>query len=242
MIFAPPFEAGCPIIPVTPPKTIITYNKKVMVVQPWQKLISPITSFCVQQLVDRRRTSTLLNFGDAFVAHTRNSLADGFLESECEWMLTIDDDMVVPFGNSEWYNAFTRFDLPEPFAGFNAIDRLMASKKTLVGALYFGRWPNAKAVYNEAMAYPKEAEYAKTAPIDLVKPCKWVGTGCMLIHRSVFEDIEKRFPKLARGPNKKGGNWFTSTEAHIVENLERVKDELQGPLSGEKAYKALQAL
>lgn len=64
----------------------------------------------------------------------------------------------------------------------------------------------------------------------------------MLIHRSVFEDIEKRFPRIARGPDKKGGQWFTSSEVSLVDQMEKAKEALEGPLTGEKAYKALQLL
>lgn len=229
-------------MPVPPPSTVITYGKKVMVVLPWHKQVSPVTSFCVSQIIDRRRTAAVLNFGDAFVAHSRNSCADVFLQSPCDYMLTIDDDMVVPFGNAQWFNAHTGFNLPEPFASFNALDRLIASGKTLIGALYFGRHPHGPPVYNEGTANSPEADFARTAPIDLVKPTKWVGTGCMLIHRSVFEDIEKRFPRLARGQDKKGGQWFTSSEMSVMDGLDRIQDALSGPLSGESAYKALNVL
>lgn len=235
-------SAGMGLIPVPPPTTVVTFGKKVMVVLPWHKQVSPVTTFCVSQLIDRRRTAAVLNFGDAFIAHSRNSCADVFLQSECEYMLTIDDDMVIPFGSPIWFNAHTRFNLPEPFASFNALDRLMSHKKTLVGALYFGRHINGPPVYNEGTASPQEAEFARSAPIDLAKPTKWVGTGCMLIHRKVFEDIEKRFPRIARGPNKKGGQWFTSSEVSLLDGLDRVRDALSGPLSGDSAYKALTTL
>ena len=181
-------------------EAVVVYHKKVMVVLPWWKQVSPITAFCVAQLIDRRRTSSMLNFGDAFIAHSRNSCVDIFLQSPCDWYLTIDDDMIVPFGNAKWFQAHTGFDdFPEKFLGLNAIDRLMSHKKSLVGALYFGRHRNGPPVYNEGGASAEEAAYARRAPYDLVKPTRWVGTGCMLVHRSVFEDIEKKFPRLARG-------------------------------------------
>jgi hypothetical protein len=233
---------GNPATFVIPSTTITTFAKKVMVVLPWQKQVSPITSYCVSQIMDRRRTASILNFGDAFVAHSRNSCADLFLQSPCDWMLTIDDDLVLPFGNAHWFNSFSGFDLPEPFASLNALDRLMSHGKTVVGALYFGRHPGAKAVFCEAMSIESENDYARKAPYDLIKPVKWVGTGCLLVHRSVFEDIEKRFPRLARGPNKMGGQWFTSTEVSLLDQLEKAKESLEGPLTGDKAYKALTIL
>jgi hypothetical protein len=186
----------------------------------------------------------MLNFGDAFVAHSRNTCVDSFLQTPCDWFLTIDDDMVVPFGNAEWFKMHTRFDdFPEKFLGLNAIDRLMGHGKTLVGALYFGRHPGGPPVYNEGALGGQEAAYARKAPHDLVKPTRWVGTGCMLVHRSVFEAIETKFPRLARGANKRGGHWFTSTEASLMERITSLRDQLQdGPLDGSKAYAAMAGL
>lgn len=232
---------GVPPLPVAPSTTIVTYGKKILVVLPWYKSVNPITSFCVGQLIDRRRTASMLNFGDAFVTHSRNSCADAFLRSDCEWMLTIDDDMIVPFGNADWYGKHTGFKFPEQFLAFNAIDRLISHKKSLVGALYFGRHRGANPVYNEG-ADKNEAIYARKGPHDQVKPTKWVGTGCMLIHRSVYLDIEKKFPTLARGADGKGGQWFTSTEASLLMRMKQLRDELtdNGPLTGAKAFRALE--
>jgi len=85
-----------------PPAQMVAYGKKVLVVLPWFKHVSPVTAFCVSRIIDQRRTAAVLQFGDAFVAHSRNSCADAFLNSTCEWMLTIDDDMLVPFGDAGW--------------------------------------------------------------------------------------------------------------------------------------------
>lgn len=234
--------AGIVPVPLVPPTTVTLFSKKVMVVLPWQKQTNPMTSFCVAQIMDRRRTASVLNFGDAFITHSRNTCADVFLSSTCDYMLMIDDDMLVPFGSPNWFNAHSDFNLVEPFASFNALDRLMSHGKTLVGALYFGRHRTAKAVYCEAMSNEKENDYARGAPYNQVKPTKWVGTGCMLVHRTVFEAIETRFPRLARGADKKGGQWFTSTEASFIDSVERAKEALEGPLNGEKAYNALTLL
>jgi hypothetical protein len=216
----------------------------VVVVLPWWKQVSPLTAFCVAQLVDRRRTSVMMNYGDAFVAHSRNTCVDSFLGTDCEWFLTIDDDMVIPFGNAGWFKTHTGFeDFPEKFLALNALDRLMSHKKSLVGALYFGRHPEGPPVYNEGGASKPESEFARKAPHDLIKPTKWVGTGCMLIHRTVFEDIEKKFPRLARNPQGRHGNWFTSTEAGVMEQIAALHARIQGvPLDGKVAYEALAGL
>jgi hypothetical protein len=160
----PTNTAGLPIIPVTPPSSIVMLQKRVMLVLPWGKHTNPISAYAVAQLQDRRRVTTALNWGDAFVAHSRNSCADLFLASDKEWMLTIDDDMIVPFGNAEWYNAHTRFNFSEKFAGLNALDRLLSHGKTLVGALYFGRYPGSSLGMGEDVQFCIRAQEAGHQP------------------------------------------------------------------------------
>jgi len=192
-------------------------GRRVAILLPWYKSTNPVTAFSVMSLLDRTKMSVMLNFGDAFIAHTRNTLAECFLKSPAEWAVTIDDDMVLPCGKAEWFNSFTRFNLPEKFSGRNAVTRLLSHGKTLVGALYFGRWAHGKPVYAEGMSDKAEEAWARREPQDICKPTKWVGTGCMLIHRSVLLDIEREFPNLARNPQGSKGQWFTSSEHDLRE-------------------------
>jgi hypothetical protein len=237
--------AGIPLVAV-PPKTTLTLataNTKVFVALPWQKSTNPITAFCVAGLIDRSRTVACLNFGDAFVAHSRNKCVELFLASPCEWLLMLDDDMVIPFGNAKWFNAYCGTDFPEQFAGANAIDRLLSHKKTLVGGLYFGRHQHGAPMFGEGAATAQEAAFARKAPMDLIKPTRWVATGCMLIHRKVFEAIEKRFPRLARNAQGQRGNWFSSSEHSLMDDVDKCREVLStGPMTGEKALKAYQIL
>lgn len=235
--------SGCEPIPAVKDSSQVTlFSKKVMIILPWFKQVSPITAFCAAQLIDRRRTATLLNWGDAFIAHTRNHCAEIFLQSSFDYALWLDDDMVCPFGNAEWYRLHTGFDFAEPFMSLNTLDRLMSHGKTLVGGLYYGRHKFGPPVTNEG-ANQQVADYYRKGPYDKIQETRWVGTGCLLSHRSVFEDIEKAFPRLARGPSKTGGNWFSSSEASLMDNVQRVRDALaSGPVTAEKAYKALEGL
>lgn len=217
-------------------------DKKVVIALPWYKSVSPLTAFCVSQLADKRRTDMLMSYGDAFIAHTRNNIADAFLATDAEWLLQIDDDMVVPFGNGNWFQAQTGLNVPEPFASFNAIDRLLSHGKTVVGALYWGRWAGAGAVYGEGHIQ-SEKTMLKSAPKDLCKPTRWVGTGCLLTHRNVYLDIEAKFPKLARGADGKHGQWYSSSEHSLLDSVNRVHQMLsEGPMTGEKAMKAYEML
>lgn len=215
-------------IPATPKR-----RPDILIGLPWYKYTNPLTAFSVMGLIDRRRTAISLNFGDAFVVHSRNKIGDAFLKSRHEWLLTIDDDMVVPFGNGKWFNAMTPLRIPEPFASFNTIDRLMSHGKTLVGGLYFGRWKHGAPMFGEGTKDPQLAQFCRSGPHDRLQPTRWVGTGCMLIHRSVFEDIEKSFPYLARKKDggTRGGQWFTSSEHELMSDVDRVLDRIS-PVNG----------
>jgi len=225
---------------VSPPfPTVNMGGKRVMLTMPWQKHTTPQTAFSVMGLFDRRRCGRLLNFGDAFVAHTRNTCADLFLASDLEWMLTIDDDMIVPFGDARWFNAHTGFALPPEYAGLNALDRLLSHNKTLVGGLYFGRHKKGKAMFCEGANNPQEAAYARKAPHNVIKPTRWVATGCLLVHRSVYTDIEAKFPRLARRVDGKGGQWFSTSEHSVMEGIEDLRRLLSdGMHTAEKSYQA----
>lgn len=228
------------------PRTTVqaaTMNTKVYLCLPWMKMTNPMTAMCLSGLVERRRTTTCLNFGDAFVSHSRNTCADLFLASNCDWSFWMDDDMLIPFGNAKWFNAYTGGNLPEQFAGLHAIDRLLSHGKTVVGGLYFGRHPHGAAMYSEGATIPSEKEFARRAPMNLVKPTRWVATGCLMIHRNVFLDIEKKFPRLARRPDGMGGQWFSSSEHNLQSALDRARAVLTGEkLSGEHAYRVHQIL
>jgi len=235
--------SGLEISPVAPPKSVVIFDRKVFVALPWYKNVHPATAFSVSQLLDKRRTSAAMSMGDAFLPHTRNSLADAFLGTDCDYMLSVDDDMILPCAQAKWFKGFTGFDwMPDEFAGLNSIDRLMSHKKSVVGALYFGRYKHGPPVFAEG-AQPDMAREARQAPVDKIFKTNWIGTGCILIHRKVFEDIEKRFPRLARGSDGKGGQWFTSSEHSLLDDVDRVRQMLsKGPMDGQKALKAYEIL
>jgi hypothetical protein len=60
----------------------------------------------------------------------------------------------------------------------------------------------------------------------------------MLIHRSVYEDIEKKFPRLARKSDGRGGQWFSTSEHSVMEQLEGLRKLLSEAPSAELAYRA----
>ena len=59
-------------------------GRQVCVVFPWYKTSSPKTVFSLMSLLDRTRMAVMLDYGDAFIAHSRNKLADQFLKTGLE--------------------------------------------------------------------------------------------------------------------------------------------------------------
>lgn len=221
------------------PESPFFESRKVCITLPFYKSVEPRTMFAIMSLLDRKKTACMLDHGDAYIQHSRNKLADNFLKSGLEWQLTFDDDCIPPFGNAKIFNQFTGFNFPEKFAGLNTIDRLLSSGKTLIGGLYFGRWHHGKPVYAEGSESKQEEAFCRRGPQDLVKPTRWFGTGCALIHRSVYLDIEKHFPHLARKPDGTGGNWFTSSEHDLRNAVTKAIASLE---AGEDATSALEVL
>lgn len=239
-------SSGVPLIPVPRQSGMgpaDVQRAKVMLALPWHKSTNPLTAFSLLQLYDKRRMSIALNFGDSFLAHSRNHCVDAFLASDLEWLLMVDDDMVLPCNNAKWFNGVTGFELPEKFAGLHAVDRLLKHGKTLVGGLYWGRSEQGKAMYAEGCNQPIEAAYARKGPYDIVKVTRWVATGCLLAHRTVFEDISKKFPRLAHQVGGRGGNWFSSSEHNLCEVVDQTRTMLaSGPMDGNKAMRAYEML
>lgn len=105
--------------------------------------------------------------------HNRNLITQEFLKSDAEWLFWIDSDTTVPIG---------------------ALNRLLAVGRTLVSGMYYGKNephnPIAYHVYNGAFTPIDKSirwEYGELIPVDAT------GMGCMLTHRSVFEDIQKAY-------------------------------------------------
>jgi hypothetical protein len=112
----------------------------------------------------------ILVSGTMATDHNRNLIVNEFLQTEAEWLFWIDADTIVPIG---------------------AIDRLIATGKTMVSGLYYGKNPPhppiAYYAYNNGYRpIDKQGRWEKGE----ILPVDACGMGCMLTHRSVFEDIK----------------------------------------------------
>lgn len=119
--------------------------------------------------------SGLIAMGTMATDHARNTIVDDFLhKTDAEWLFWIDADTLVPIG---------------------ALSRLLALGKTLASGLYYGKNP----------PHPPIAYYrlpnGTYIPIDKggtwekgeILPVDATGFGCMLTHRSVFEEIRSHY-------------------------------------------------
>jgi hypothetical protein len=115
----------------------------------------------------------VLTQGTMTADHSRNRIVEAFLKSDAEWLFWIDSDTMVPSG---------------------AVERMMSVGRTLVSGLYYGKNephnPIAYNVYNGAFTPIDKSiiwEKGELISVDAT------GMGCMLTHRSVYEDILKNY-------------------------------------------------
>lgn len=174
---------------------------------PCYKTTNPVTAWCLVAMAkdygDKIRMD--MELGDAMIYHARNELAMRFLASGAKHLLFIDDDMIVPIGRPAFFRSMCRLpqDFPDRAAELNAAARLASHGLGVVGASYFARHANGRPV-NSLM---NDAEYGRRVSSfhDGVMECQWVGTGCMMIRREVFLDMQQQFPELA--PEVDGAPW-----------------------------------
>jgi len=166
---------------------------------PCYKQTNPATAWCLVALaldLGKDRVRFDMQVGDAMIYHARNELAMKFLATPAQWLLFIDDDMIPPIGRPDFLRAMCRLPDSYPTAptALHVAHRLIGHGADIVGATYFARHPRGRAVNSLAN---DEAYRARAASFhDGIMPCDWIGTGCLLIHRRVFEKMQTQFPDL----------------------------------------------
>lgn len=157
---------------------------------PWYKETYPDTVMCIMAMWDKTRMRMELRSGDSMITRSRNQLAKRFLNNGAQWSIWFDDDMVFPFGHPGIYATMTNMrSLPEKFLKVNTIERLISHGKSIVGGCYWDRKGGGKLIAGggEPILSP--------IPFDKLQSVKFVGTGCLAIHRQVFLDIAGKFPE-----------------------------------------------
>lgn len=125
------------------------------------------------------RLGGFIRIEGGLISRQRNEVVQRFLESESEWLLMIDSDEQL---------SVAAFDL--------LIDTAHAAKRPVIGGLYFGTWPNPGGLYPQPIPhlYRQARDGVSVKPVidypqNSVIEIDAVGTGCLLVHRSVLEAI-----------------------------------------------------
>lgn len=186
---------------------------------PWLKGSNPITALALTALAldfgkDKIRFDVVM--GDSMIYHARNLIADLFLKTDAKWLLMLDDDMIPSIGRPAWFRAWvpTAQTIPDMPLQRHVLQRLIGANKSLVGAAYFGRRENGRLMCSDFSLETLAREYA-----DQVRPVEWVGTGCFLVHRRVFEDIAKMFPELGSKDPQIPFDYFRPTSHMVGEDV-----------------------
>ena len=160
---------------------------------PCYKTTNPVTAFAMIAMAldfGRDKIRFDMAIGDSKIEHARNRLAHKFLETDAKWLMMIDDDIIPCIGRPEWSKHWVQNlrNIPDIPLKRHVLHRLMGAGKTLVGASYFGRQEGGALMASDQSLAPRARLYE-----DAVVPVDWVATGCMLVHRKVFEDIRAKF-------------------------------------------------
>jgi hypothetical protein len=162
----------------------------------WYKTSNPVTTMALVAMAldfgkDKIRFDLVM--GDSMIYHSRNKIAHKFLETDAKWLFMLDDDMIPSIGRSGWYRSWVpdARGASDQALSRGVLHRLIGAGKTLVGAAYFGRQEGGKLACSDQSLAADARGYA-----DKVVPVDWIGTGCLMIHRKVFEAIREKYPEL----------------------------------------------
>jgi len=159
--------------------------------------------------------------GSSNLPRARNEIAARFLASNCTDLIVVDDDIGWP---------------PD------AIPRLLAADKPLVGAIYRKKadFPAALGIPWSWQAEPDESPDGTIPEIGGLLRFKRIGTGFMMIAREVFEKLIAAHPDW-----KRAGSMFSSSAARdCYYRFFAFPDDPDDPTAGEDvalcdAYRAL---
>ena len=184
------------------------WTRKVAMLLPIYGAVNPHVAFHWMAQIRKQPWLGVHYETETVIQRARNVLADKFLKSESEWALWLDSDIVAPFGDPAFFYDENRlcadptFIKPE-FVAAMTVERLLKAQKTIVGGVYHARKAGSQApLIIQPCLHPRDAkdreltdELRAKGPLNKVVQVGYVATGCALMHRSVFRDIQNRFPE-----------------------------------------------
>lgn len=213
--------------PETPSFEADWAGKDVMLCLPMYKQTNPLTAFSLLGIYDREKFDKLVEYGDAMIVHAREKIAHNFVESGMPHSLWIDDDMIVPMGNAEWFRSKTGIMIPDEFAGLHTANRLRSHQRSIIGGLYFGRKSSGRGMYYEALVDSEEGaaenRRAHGAPYDCIQRTKWTGTGCIWVDREAFVDVRQNNPHLEPTFPNEPFHYFTNASDGAMSRLDFIE-------------------
>ena len=201
-------------------------GRDIFVGLPWYKNSNPVTVMTLLALAldfgkDKIRFDLVM--GDPLIYRARNRIVQKFLETDAKWLFMLDDDMIPAIGRAAWYKHWVNNvqNASNQALSRGVLHRLIGAGKTLVGGAYFGRQEDSKLMCSHQSLANDAKVYA-----DKVLAVEWVGAGCLLVHRKVFEDIREKNPELVSNDPLAPVDYFlpTSGAGDDVSFCKRAKD------------------
>lgn len=151
------------------------------------KTAHSITANCCELITHGYNIHLDFHIGDCYITQARNALVDRFLKSKYTDIIMVD-----------WDIAFPR----------DLFVRLMQHKPLFVGGVYPYR--ANQPGFPVYMNVTKEGKIIGDRKTGLIS-CKMIPGGMMRIHRSVFDVLKRKFPKM-----KAKDNWKFFDSGHSI--------------------------
>jgi hypothetical protein len=186
---------------------------------PTDRDFPPVTMECFSVLI-RNYQMPLIVKSETLLIRARNIIVERFLRTKSEWTFWADSDMLLPFGNAQWFKDKSKIsNLRADQYGFDVLKRLMSHRQDFVGAVYAARTENSQLIIQPDLEPRHQADRELANQIRKnqahgLKDVGWLGFGCVLIHRRVFEAIGRNDAAIRDG---KGS--FFDTEGDKGEDI-----------------------
>lgn len=132
--------------------------------------------------------------GDSLVSRARNTALANFLETDCDWLFTLDDDISLPA---------------------KALTKLVDADKDIIGGFY-----RLKQAFNEENENAFAVRWLGDGDLtmDSITEVQYVSSGCVLYKRAFIESMVKDHPELYYKNNVDGKDRWMLYQPFIHNN------------------------